>query len=70
MKSIEKSAKNGPKKDLFKFESVNTSMGHMVVRISFNSLLITDLLPFENLLNSKSQEKRSHKIIPNTLVLR
>ena len=30
MKSIEKSAKSGTKKDLFKFESVNTSMGHMV----------------------------------------
>merc|ERR1712029_8174 len=27
---IEKSAKSGPKKDLFKFESVNTLMGHTV----------------------------------------
>ena len=31
MKSIEKPAKKGPKKDLFKFESVNTSMGHTVL---------------------------------------
>ena len=30
MKSIEISAKSGPKKDLFKFESVNTLMGHTV----------------------------------------
>ena len=30
MKSIEKSAKSGPKKDLFKFESVNILMGHTV----------------------------------------
>ena len=30
VKSIEKSAKSGPKKDLFNFESVSTLMGHTV----------------------------------------
>ena len=42
MKSIEKSAKSGPKKDLFKFESVNTLMGHTVlVSIQFIDLECT-----------------------------
>ena len=47
MKSIEKSAKSGPKKDLFKFESVNTSMGHTVgdQKVKFYAIIYIYVLP-------------------------